>query len=103
MYLDARREIRFNGALGPLQRTGVAGSMIWKLTESAETTQFEWTFAVGGYTPGGLAAVAPAVDGMLPQQLQRLERFVEIRRPESRKNDKARTTKQERQSKNDKE
>lgn len=64
------------------QQTGVAGSMLWKLTESAGGTQFEWTYTVGGYMPGGLAAIAPAVDGVLAGQLQRLKRFVETGRPE---------------------
>ena len=82
VYIAAPQEIRFAGGLGPLQRAGVAGSMIWKLTESAGATQFEWTYAVGGYMPGGLAAIAPAVDGVLADQLRRLKRFVETGRPE---------------------
>ena len=82
VYTAAQQEIRFTGGLGPLQRTGIAGSMIWKLTESAGTTQFEWTYTVGGYMPGGLAAIAPAVDSVLADQLQRLKRFVETGRPE---------------------
>lgn len=45
-------------------------------------TQFEWTYAVGGYMPGGLAAIAPAVDAVLGDQLNRLKRFVESGRPE---------------------
>jgi hypothetical protein len=32
--------------------------------------------------PGGLAAIAPAVDAVLAEQLQRLKRFVETGRPE---------------------
>lgn len=82
VYLAPQQEVRFVGALGPLQQTGVAGSMLWKLTESAGGTQFEWTYTVGGYMPGGLAAIAPAVDGVLAGQLQRLKRFVETGRPE---------------------
>jgi hypothetical protein len=82
VYAVQHQEIRFTGALGPLQRTGVTGSMIWKLTESSGGTQFEWTYTVGGYMPGGLAAIAPAVDAVLAGQLQRLRRFVETGRPE---------------------
>jgi uncharacterized protein YndB with AHSA1/START domain len=78
----AQQEIRFSGGLGPLQKTGVAGTMIWKLTEAAGGTQFEWTYTVGGYMPGGLAAIAPAVDAVLADQLNRLKRFVETGRPE---------------------
>lgn len=82
VYLVLHQEIRFTGALGPLQQMGVAGSMIWKVTEVTGGTEFEWTYTVGGYTPGGLAAIAPAVDAVLASQLQRLKRFVETGRPE---------------------
>jgi hypothetical protein len=82
VYVAPHQEVRFTGALGPLQQSGIAGSMMWKLTESAGGTQFEWTYVVGGYMPGGLAAIAPAVDGVLAGQLQRLKRFVESGRPE---------------------
>jgi len=41
--------------------------MIWKLTEAAGGTQFEWTYTV---------------DAVLPDQLTRLKRFVETGRPE---------------------
>jgi uncharacterized protein YndB with AHSA1/START domain len=82
VYVVAQQEIRFSGALGPLQQTGVAGSMTWKLSESAGGTQFEWTYTVGGYMPGGLAATAPTVDAVLADQLNRLKRFVESGRPD---------------------
>ena len=82
VYAVAQQEIRFTGALGPLQQTGVTGSMIWKLTGAPGGTQFEWTYTVGGYMPGGLAAIAPAVDAVLADQLNRLKRFVESGRPE---------------------
>jgi uncharacterized protein YndB with AHSA1/START domain len=82
VYVVAQQEIRFSGGLGPLQSMSVAGSMIWKLIEAAGGTQFEWTYTVGGYMPGGLAAIAPAVDAVLADQLNRLKRFVETGRPE---------------------
>jgi uncharacterized protein YndB with AHSA1/START domain len=82
VYVVAQQEIRLSGALGPLQQTGVAGSMMWKLSESAGGTHVEWTYTVGGYMPGGLAAIAPAVDAVLAGQLQRLKQFVETGRPE---------------------
>lgn len=82
VYVMPQQVIRFSGALGPLQQAGVAGSMTWTLTESSGATQFEWTYTVGGYMPGGLAAIAPAVDAVLAGQLLRLKRFVETGRPE---------------------
>ena len=82
IYVAAQQEIRFAGALGPLQQTGIAGSMTWKLAESATGTSFDWSYTAGGYMAGGLAAVAPAVDAVLAGQLQRLKRFIETGRPE---------------------
>ena len=82
VYVAPQQEIRFSGALGPLQQMAVSGSKSWKLTDTAGGTQFEWTYTVGGYRPGGLAALAPAVDAVLAGQLQRLKRFVETGRPE---------------------
>ena len=82
LYVVAPQEIRFTGALGPLQQAGVAGSMIWKLTESGGGMRFEWTYTVGGYMPGGLGSIAAAVDAVLADQLQRLVRFVETGRAE---------------------
>lgn len=82
IYVAMQQEIRFTGALGPLQQTGIAASMTWKLSESAGGTAFEWSYTAGGYMPGGLQAIAPAVDAVLGGQLQRLKRFIETGRPE---------------------
>jgi hypothetical protein len=82
VYVAPSQEIRFSGALGPLQEMAVTGSKVWKLTDDGSGTRFEWTYAVGGYRPGGLAAIAKTVDGVLAGQLQRLKRFVETGRPE---------------------
>jgi uncharacterized protein YndB with AHSA1/START domain len=82
IYVATQQEIRFSGGLGPLQQAGIAGSMTWKLSESGGGTAFEWSYTAGGYMPGGLAAIAPAVDAVLNAQLQRLKRFVETGRPE---------------------
>ena len=82
IYVAMQQEIRFAGALGPLQQTGIAGSMTWKLSESAGGTSFEWSYSAGGFMPGGLAAVAPAVDAVLAGQLERLRRFIETGRPD---------------------
>ena len=82
VYLVQNEEIRFTGALGPLQRMAVTGSMVWKWTESNGSTEFEWTYVVGGYRPGGLSAIASSVDAVLAAQAQRLKRFVETGQPD---------------------
>jgi hypothetical protein len=82
VYVAPSKEIRFSGALGPLQQMAVSGTMIWKLSDATGGSEFEWTYTVGGYRPGGLGGLAAAVDEVLGGQLQRLKRFVETGRPD---------------------
>lgn len=73
--------IRFEGGLGRLQAMGVAGSMTWKFTPAEKGTAVEVRYAVGGYNPGGLRTLAPAVDGVLHEQVDRFRRFAETGKP----------------------
>ncbi len=41
----------------------------------------ELTYSVGGFIDGGFDKMAPAVDGVLGEQLERLKRFVETGKP----------------------
>jgi hypothetical protein len=69
------------GALGPMQGSGLAGSMSWQLTplkvNAAEKNQTKLTmsYSVGGYMQGGFDKMAPAVNGMLAEQIGRLEKL----------------------------
>jgi hypothetical protein len=54
--------------------------MTWKFTESGTTTTIEMTYTVGGYAPGGLAALAPVVDMVLGTQVARLKRLIDTGR-----------------------
>jgi uncharacterized protein YndB with AHSA1/START domain len=81
VYVDPGKLLRLNGGLGPLQDMAVAGSMTFKLTESAGKTSLEVTYKVGGYAPGGLDAIAKPVDGVLTAQILRLKKFVETDAP----------------------
>jgi len=69
-------------ALGPLQGAGVVGSLTWSLSPAPDGTKVRLDYSVGGYFPGGLAGMAPAVDMVLGGQLSRLKRFVETGRPD---------------------
>ena len=69
--------IRFTGGLGPLGLMGVEGNMTWEFEEAGDGTIVVLNYAVGGYLAGGLDAVAPAVDGVLGEQMTRLKDFVE--------------------------
>lgn len=81
VYLAPPQVIRFSGALGPLQGSGVAGSMTWKLTGAADTTRLDFSYSVGGFIPGGFEKIAPAVETMLREQVDRLKLFVETGKP----------------------
>jgi len=81
VYVDPGKLLRLNGGLGPLQDMAVAGSMTFKLTESAGKTSLEVTYKVGGYAPGGLESIAKPVDGVLTVQILRLKKFVETDAP----------------------
>jgi hypothetical protein len=74
--------LRMSGGLGPLGLMGVAGNMTWEFEETEAATNVTLQYAVGGYMPGGLDAVAPAVDGVLIDAMSRLKSFVENGNPD---------------------
>jgi uncharacterized protein YndB with AHSA1/START domain len=69
--------LRMSGGLGPLQGSGVAGSMTWQLSPTDTATRLELTYSVGGYIAGGFESIAPAVERVTGEQVTRLKRFVE--------------------------
>jgi uncharacterized protein YndB with AHSA1/START domain len=80
-YVAPNEVLRLSGALGPLQASGVAGSLTWQLTGAAPGTKVELSYVAGGYIDGGFDQIAPAVKAVLLEQLQRLKLFVETGRP----------------------
>jgi hypothetical protein len=81
VFADPGKLLRLTGGLGPLQDLPVAAVMTFKLTEAQGKTTVELTYKVGGYAPGGLAALAGPVDGVLAAQLARYKRKVETGKP----------------------
>ena len=81
IYVAPSQVVRFSGALGPLQASGVSGSMTWKLSGDGESTRLELSYSVGGFFQGGFDKIAPAVEAMLREQLDRLKLFVETGKP----------------------
>ncbi len=79
--------LRLTGGLGPLGLMGVTGNMTWELfggdagdtadDTAGDTTRARFTYAVGGYHPDGLDSIAPAVDHVIGDALQRLKARVE--------------------------
>ena len=81
VYVAPRKVLRLSGGLGPLQASGVAGSMTWKVTGGDGNTRVELSYSVGGFIQGGFEKIAPAVESMLYEQLNRLKLFVETGKP----------------------
>jgi len=73
--------LRMSGALGPLQGLGVAGSLSVELKPSFFGTSVELIYSVGGFSEGGFNQLAPAVQGVLTDQMNRLKAYVETGRP----------------------
>jgi len=69
--------LRLSGGLGPLQSLGVTGSLSWSFADVTGGTKIAVTYSVGGFSPDGFEALAPAVDGVLRDQLQRLAAYAD--------------------------
>lgn len=72
IYLAPASQIRFDGALGPLQTMAVQGRMTWSIEATEAGSRVTFTYHVFGHPEGGLAGIAPAVDGVIGEQLKRL-------------------------------
>jgi hypothetical protein len=55
--------------------------MTWKVTGGSNNTRVQLSYSVGGFIEGGFEKVAPAVEAVLRQQLDRLKLFVETGKP----------------------
>ena len=77
IYVAPGSELRFDGALGPLQTMAVQGRMIWKIEPAEHGSKITFTYHVHGHPAGGLANIAPAVDGVIGEQLTRLGQRLE--------------------------
>jgi hypothetical protein len=76
-FVNPQVMIRFNGGLGPLGLMGVDGNMTWEFEDAGEGTRVTLNYAVGGYLKNGLDAIAPAVDGVLAEQMRNLRDYAE--------------------------
>ena len=74
--------LRLTGGLGPLGLMGVDGNMTWEFFDAEEGTRVKFTYAVGGYRPGGLNAIALPVDYVIGEALARMRAYVETGDPE---------------------
>lgn len=75
--------LKLTGGLGPLGLMGVNGNMSWEFEDAPSGTTVRFTYAVGGYRPGGLDEIAGAVDYVIGEALARLKARVETGEPNS--------------------
>ena len=75
--------IRLTGALGPLGLMGVSGNMTWEFETVEDATKVRFTYAVGGYRPGGLDVISGPVDAVIGEALARLKAQIETGDPEN--------------------
>lgn len=70
IYVERGRALRLSGGLGPLQSEAVTGTLTINLRPNdGGGTRILWEYVVGGYMRHTVDDIAPAVDGVLGQQL----------------------------------
>lgn len=79
IYVEPGKVLRMQGALGPLQSTGVASALTWTFEPADGGTKITLTVATGGYLPGGFDKIAVLVDGVLVGQVTRLVAWADSR------------------------
>jgi hypothetical protein len=86
IYVDREKLLRLTGALGPLQEQALTGTLTWALEPAGEGTKLTATYRVAGHAEfeGGLPALAPLVDRVLGEQMERLRLYVETGSPQAR-------------------
>lgn len=74
IYAERPRALRMTGVLGPLQADAANGTMTVQLkpAENGKGTQILLEYVVGGYARTPYEKLAPAVDGVLGEQVKRL-------------------------------
>ncbi|QNK03434.1 SRPBCC family protein [Dyella telluris] len=73
--------LRLDTALGPLQSLAVNGVMTFTLKPAPEGTALQFDYRVNGSGASGLDKIATAANGMLMDQLERLQRYAEKGKP----------------------
>lgn len=75
IYADPASLLRLSGVFGPLQSEALTGTMSFTIKPGADgkTSKLEMTYSVAGYSRIPLKPVAPVVDKVLAEQMQRLK------------------------------
>ncbi|MBY0563892.1 MAG: hypothetical protein K2P58_06870 [Hyphomonadaceae bacterium] len=75
MEHEGVRTLRMAGALGPLQAIGAGGVLTIVVAPDGDGAKITMNYRVSGDASLGLDAMAPAVDMVLMNQLDRLQRY----------------------------
>jgi hypothetical protein len=81
LFTDPGKMLRLSGGLGPLQALGVSAVMTWTFQPAEKGTAVEMTYAVGGYRRDGFKDLAPILDRVLREQIERYQRYVNTGKP----------------------
>ncbi len=77
IFAHNEKMLRLSGALGPLQGEAVTGTLTMLLQPQEDRTAVRFTYKVGGYMEFPVDQIAPAVDGVIGEQLTRLAALFE--------------------------
>ena len=84
VYVEQARALRMIGGLGPLQSEPVTGVLTITLKpRDGGGTRIQWEYVVGGWFRYKTDQIAPAVDGVLGEQLQWLAMKLGVETPVS--------------------
>lgn len=81
LFTDPGKMLRLSGGLGPLQALGVSAVMTWTFQPAAKGTTVELTYAAGGYRRDGFKDLAPTLDRVLREQIERYQHYVDTGKP----------------------
>ena len=82
MERDGVRTLRANAALGPLQELGVSGVLTFTISPHASGAKVTLTYRLAGEPGLNLEQLAPFVDTVLMEQLERFRRYSETGAPD---------------------
>ncbi len=81
-FVLPRRMLRIDAHLGPLHDRPINGVLAFGLEAAGAKSVLRVTYKVAGPPDAGLAELAPAVDRVIGEQVQRLARFTETGKPD---------------------
>ncbi len=74
--------LRLQAWLGPLQEMPVAGVLSFGTARRDGATRLRVTYRVAGAPEAGLDKLAPAVDGVIGEQVKRLKAYIDTGKPD---------------------